>query len=263
MLLAVSHLWVSNTADGTVSRVDPVSGEVVATINVGQGPRSLAFDGVNVWVVSTRPTGSLSRIDVGTNELTANVDLIEGLGGIAFDGDLMWVAGFLSGELIAVNPETLESATTGTIGIRFADIAYDGELLWAADAYADELRSFDTTALADVHTVSGLDLPSEIAYFEGSVWTISEGSMVSRIDPTDGRILATIEVGKGAWGMASDGEHLWVANRDDATLSKIDLASNTVLETRMVGKRPTHLAFDGTYLWVTDQWADEVIRVRP
>ena len=45
-------LWVVNTLDGTVSRVDPVRRRVVATIDVGGLPRGIAVGGGAVWVTA-------------------------------------------------------------------------------------------------------------------------------------------------------------------------------------------------------------------
>ena len=43
-------VWVANSGDGTVSRIDPVSGRVIATIDVGGSPTGLAVADDGVWV---------------------------------------------------------------------------------------------------------------------------------------------------------------------------------------------------------------------
>jgi YVTN family beta-propeller protein len=43
-------VWVANTLDGTVSRVDPRARRVVATIDVGGAPRSVTVGAGSVWV---------------------------------------------------------------------------------------------------------------------------------------------------------------------------------------------------------------------
>ena len=43
-------VWVSNTSDGTVSRIDPASGRVVATIPVGPNPGAIVVGEGSVWV---------------------------------------------------------------------------------------------------------------------------------------------------------------------------------------------------------------------
>ena len=43
-------VWVANSGDGTVSRIDPTTSKVVATIRVGNSPRGIAVGGGKVWV---------------------------------------------------------------------------------------------------------------------------------------------------------------------------------------------------------------------
>ncbi len=48
-------VWVANALDRTVMRIDPESGEVVATISVGNEPQRLAADESGVWVTVQAP----------------------------------------------------------------------------------------------------------------------------------------------------------------------------------------------------------------
>ena len=50
-------VWVANSGDGTISRINaPRSGKVTATIPVGGSPEDVATGGGRVWV-SVRPRG--------------------------------------------------------------------------------------------------------------------------------------------------------------------------------------------------------------
>jgi YVTN family beta-propeller protein len=46
-----TNIWVSNTGSSTLSKVDPVTGTVIADIQVSQ-PLGLAFDGSSIWVAN-------------------------------------------------------------------------------------------------------------------------------------------------------------------------------------------------------------------
>ncbi len=59
-------LWVVNSLDSTVSRVNPEVSAVVATIPVGSGPVGIAVKDGDVWVAN-QYSASLSRIDPATN----------------------------------------------------------------------------------------------------------------------------------------------------------------------------------------------------
>jgi YVTN family beta-propeller protein len=43
-------VWVANSSDGTISRIDPAKQAVVATIHVGPSPVGLAFGANRLWV---------------------------------------------------------------------------------------------------------------------------------------------------------------------------------------------------------------------
>ena len=67
-------IWVTNTGEGTVSRIDPESNEVVQTIRVGTAPVGVAVAGGFVWVVNSRD-GTVSQIDprtAGGSEIAAH-----------------------------------------------------------------------------------------------------------------------------------------------------------------------------------------------
>ena len=48
-------VWVANAADGTVSRIDPETNEVVKTITVGNAPAGIAVVDGSVWVSVQAP----------------------------------------------------------------------------------------------------------------------------------------------------------------------------------------------------------------
>lgn len=89
--------------DGSLSRIDPLTNELVATIPVGRAPSGLAVGQGAVWVTSSRD-GTVARIDPASNRLTvAPVPRCR-------DGDLaggegaLWVANRLDGTLVRVDP---------------------------------------------------------------------------------------------------------------------------------------------------------------
>ena len=49
---APGAVWVANALDGTVSRVDPGTRQVVGTVEVGGLPREVAADQRGVWVTT-------------------------------------------------------------------------------------------------------------------------------------------------------------------------------------------------------------------
>ena len=58
-------VWVVNSLDGTVSRIDPATNDVVATVEVGNDPRRVAVGDDEVWVTVREP------VELGPAEPTA------------------------------------------------------------------------------------------------------------------------------------------------------------------------------------------------
>ena len=51
-------VWVANTAARTVSRIDPATDEVVATIEIGNAPAGIVFSDGLVWVAVQAPVAT-------------------------------------------------------------------------------------------------------------------------------------------------------------------------------------------------------------
>ncbi|KAF5418451.1 MAG: DNA-binding beta-propeller fold protein YncE/DNA-binding beta-propeller fold protein YncE [Candidatus Methanocomedens sp.] len=74
------------------------------------------------------------------------------------------------------------------------------------------------------------------------------------------KVVATVSVGGGSFGIAFDGTHIWVTIEQSDTVSKIDINSNDVT-TVSVGENPGGIAFDGTYIWVTNERSETVSKI--
>ena len=98
----VGSLWVVNAEvdarRGTVSRIDPGSDEVLATV-----------DGL-LWVSCT-DVDVVQAIDPSTNEVVATVETPIAPDGLAFDGTTLWVATEAGPELAGIDPVAREVVT--------------------------------------------------------------------------------------------------------------------------------------------------------
>jgi YVTN family beta-propeller protein len=91
--LAVSPtaVWVSNFSDNTVSRIDPSTRKVVATIPVGKGPDNAAIAGDGTVFVPDVTAGTVSRIDPATNKVVDTIEVGAQPFPIAFAFGDIWV----------------------------------------------------------------------------------------------------------------------------------------------------------------------------
>lgn len=72
-----------------------------------------------------------------------------------------------------------------------------------------------------------------------------------RIDPTDGKVVATIKTGLGPRFLTIGGDSVWVQNNGDGTVTRIG-ADGTVYDTIAVSTQPVEggdIAFGGGFVW--------------
>jgi ABC-type transport system substrate-binding protein len=85
-------LWVANTADGTVSRIDARTGVQTAVIPVGShaGPGDVAVGAGGVWV-SNELAGTIARIDPARDTVVKTLKIGNQPRGVAVIDDSLWV----------------------------------------------------------------------------------------------------------------------------------------------------------------------------
>jgi len=194
-------VWVENR-DGTISRIDPVTNTVVATITT---PFALS-GGVGGWIVtgagsvwiSNPGANSVTRIDAATNHVVATIPVGESPTGLAVTPGAVWVANHRGGSLSRIDPAT--NAVVATIPV------------------GDQTGPFD------------LGYPQELAAAGGSVWLEAEeasGLMLERLDPTTNAVVAKIPT-FGFCEYGSDGATLWAGCLDERRLYPVDLATSAL-----------------------------------
>ncbi len=195
-----SAVWLSNPSDDTVTRIDPSTNKVAATIHVGPSPEGIAVSPGAVWV-ATAGGPSVSRIDPATNRVVATIPVgpkraccAEHMSVIA-SPRAVWVAVPYGKRLVRIDPATNRVVATAALDFEpCGSLAADRTGVWSSacgvgvvarvDARTNEL----TARVTEVQPV-GL----EVAF--GSVWVADSGSgNVDQIDPRTGRLVARLHV---------------------------------------------------------------------
>jgi hypothetical protein len=125
-------VWVAADQGASVARVSPQTNRVVARIEAGDGPASMAFDGGTAWVVNPRDT----TINRSVRATTAS-SLLTTLGGdndraperMTFAHGSLWVTG-RGTDLLKVNASTGSVEETIEIGASGIDLVAAGDDLW-------------------------------------------------------------------------------------------------------------------------------------
>jgi YVTN family beta-propeller protein len=122
-------IWVSNTTDRTVSRISPSSNTVVHPIPVGNGPRAIAVGADAVWVANGLD-GTVSRIDPASDTVVATVGVGDGPSAVAVNQGAVWAASEVRGTVTRLDPETNAVVRTIDVGSAPAGAAVVGDGLW-------------------------------------------------------------------------------------------------------------------------------------
>jgi YVTN family beta-propeller protein len=88
--VGLGAVWVANSLDSTVSRIDPATDTVTATIPAGSGPAALAVESNAVWVANRYST-TVSRIDPQRNRVVRTARLGGSPTSLAAADGVLWV----------------------------------------------------------------------------------------------------------------------------------------------------------------------------
>ena len=235
----------------TLVRIDPKTNKVAGTFSVGRKSSGVAVTGGFVWVTNLAD-GSISRIDPRTRTVTTipgqgEPTGIAAAGGstVIADGSAHKVTAFDSATGALSYPARLQGSGNGTLqiaggasGIWFADPAagivgrVDDFLPTGTPSEQVSVPPDSTSFLSTYQSFNGL------AVGEGAVWVAGDsfGRTVWRINPTSGRVAATIPLPFVPGRIAAGEGAVWVTAMLDDTVSRIDPTTNRVTRTIRVGR---------------------------
>jgi YVTN family beta-propeller protein len=172
----------SQTAGGTIERIERETGRTVVRIRVGRGPSELALGAGRVWAANNLDD-SLSRIDPRTNRVTATTPVGVAPVGVTAGEGAIWVANSADDTVSRIDAESARVVQTIDVGLGPRGVAVGEGSVWVSN------------------------------YLEDTV---------SRIDPRVGRVIETIPVGAGPTGIAVGHGAVWVADLLDQAVSRIE-----------------------------------------
>ena len=87
-------IWVTNpgtsgTSNGTLSRIDPTTNAVVATIGLGDMPLEIALSGANVWV-AMQGEATVVRVSATSNLILGRIHVADTVYAVAASDHAVW-----------------------------------------------------------------------------------------------------------------------------------------------------------------------------
>jgi YVTN family beta-propeller protein len=258
-------IWVANSGDGTVSRVDPTTDQVLATIPVGGQNSNIDIasgDGA-VWV--TTNSGLVQRIDPETNQVVAAIDVPAPIHPATGFGAI-WVSDYDAGSVTRIDPATDEVAATIPVpGSDPHGIAILDDAVWVTIDDTNEVVRIDPVtneATASFRTGSFGDLLGGF----GSLWGPGPGGAILRIDPGSGSSIS-IDVGTGKYEapeltVGDDAVWVVVPGPHGSRLVRIDPTTNLVIGAlELDGASLAEVGFG--WVWVLDETSGSLLRLDP
>lgn len=249
-------LWVTNTGDGTVSRLDLGSRRVEATIPVDGEPTGVAVAGGFVWV-SLQDRGSVAQISPGVDRVVNTVAVGNQPTAIAAGPSGVWVANSTDRTIMRIAPSSGEVNATVDVGGAPSGIAVTADTVWVTNTQDGTVSAIDpgsATLRSNYPVGAG---PAGIAAAAGDLWVANnlDGVLV-RLDPDTGGVRESIRVGRGPTSVVSVSGKLWVINTQgskpyDAEVVRVDATTNKVDLTLPVGGAPHGITVANGKLWLT------------
>ncbi|HUK45092.1 MAG TPA: BTAD domain-containing putative transcriptional regulator [Gaiellaceae bacterium] len=269
-------VWVLNSDDRTITRLDPSTHGVVKTFATTGEPTELAAGAGALWVGSGFPdrglietvtsTGEVSRVDPATTAVLTTTRLYgsqEG-GASPFPGLGVSLLAVGPGAVWAVDPDGSITRIDAASGARVAHVHATGASaiavgdagVWFLTTGSDgtpEVAQVDprTNRVAQVVRVQTTELVG-IAVGDGSVWATdpSEG-VVWRIDPGPRPVERTIQLGFGVTQIAFGDGAVWASNLASGTVSRIDPRTDQVTRSEQLAGTPQGLGVGDGRAWVS------------
>jgi YVTN family beta-propeller protein len=226
-------VWVANSGEGTLSRIDPETRKVVRTLGgVGSSPEDVAAGGGYVWVANGSD-GTVSQIDPRLNAVVATLDLRgsdelapDAAYAVAFGFGSLWVA---SGprSVLRIDPEAGGVVKRIDVGGQAVDLAVGGGGVWAVTTGERAVRIEPRTNEIVTSTAVG-GFPLVIAVGAGKAWVGDFSNRVWLINAETGLVDATVGLRSlpGAIGTGSGAG--WIGTAQ-GVLSRVDPRTGIVV----------------------------------
>jgi YVTN family beta-propeller protein len=260
-------IWVTSERDGTLTRLDPESGEPLGEpVQLGAGVAGVAVGGRWIWVTNPR-RGELLRLDPADGHLLKTIALGGAPGPIALGGGRVWVADNEGRGITAVNADGGRVYRRG-LGPHAEPLrlAVGAGGLWVSNASAGTVSRIDLDTLERTPAIPVGRNPAGVTVAHGLVWVAnSRSGTVTKVDPSIRAVVGTpIDVGGRPGGIDAGTSAVWVASAAEDSVIRIDLESGERVGAPIqVGPEPGAVSVGDTAVWVVDNGDGSVTRIEP
>jgi YVTN family beta-propeller protein len=226
LIIEGSSIWVANSGDGTVSRIDSATNRVIATIAVGGRPTHLAAGFGAVWVANSK---GLQRIDPTRNQVVHTLPLPADAGEVVLAADGCLGVSLNDGTVRLLHPID---------GRELASISMASHGVWVLTSEGDRVWAANRSALIAINALnpqakSRFDLQwdrnrtpdlTDIALAGGQMWAAGSDGAVVRfpIDQPQRELQGQLVSEDGPFAIAAGPTGVFLASRSTQTVTRFD-----------------------------------------
>ncbi|MGI8830337.1 MAG: ABC transporter substrate-binding protein [Candidatus Limnocylindria bacterium] len=215
---AIAHgeggVWVANSIDATVQRIDPARQLVVHTVDVGLAPIDLVVADGSVWVANSGER-SVSRINVETGRLVQTITVGNSPSAIAAGAGGIWVTNRGDGTVMLLDAASGEPLETIPVGLAPSGLAVDDSGVWVISEETGTLAHLDLATGWLSTPIAVGPRPIAVDIGAGSVWIASAtDGTVTRVDPDTRSVTGVFATGGSPSDVVVHADDIWIADRD-------------------------------------------------
>jgi len=169
LLAAFGALWTTDPA-GYVRRTAPATARPVSRVEVGGGPTALAAGAGSVWVSNTCDGTVTRLDPSGAVTATIATIPISHPTAIAYGARAVWVADSVDGTVVRIDPATNAVAATIGAGRVVSSVAAGDGAVWAADSAEEGLVRIDPLENRVAERIPLGAAPADLKFVEGNIW---------------------------------------------------------------------------------------------
>lgn len=122
-------LWVASI-DGTLTKIDPDTNKITASIKLSSPPENIAVGSNSIWVTLPEEK-SLCRINSSNNKIVAKIKCGKG-NDLVTNSNKVWVANYSEGTVTPIDPNANKCGDSVKVCTKIRNIAWGLDFLWVA-----------------------------------------------------------------------------------------------------------------------------------
>jgi len=270
-----AYVIVLNSADDTLSLIDPKTSTETSRVPIGRGPHHMmATPDDSALLIGLTTVNQILVVDRKTGAVTKRIPAMDPYQ-LGFSPDRRYfVTTALRQDFVDIYPGTLSEDMKPIARVKSG--AMPSHLAFSPDSRFVYVTEQGSNTVAKIDLAAGKVVTRfAVGVAPAGIWLTPDGSkllvgimgqdFVAVIDRATDKVIGKVVTGRGAHNFLAKGDkrHLFVSNRVDDTISVLDMRDLKVVDTIKVPGTPDcmELSADGKWMWVTARTRKDVALV--